>query len=154
MRGRLICPFIAAIDRIDTDETRAAGAYDDDFRTFVPGQRRVELLTLRLPCQIEVNTYELQQMTRNGNAPLYLIQLVFHFETLEREALVHELTGDALIRVGDRLTGIYDKVTNALIQQIPGDGMYARKVEPQGYGIGLKRNLLFVLFEDRAKAVR
>lgn len=153
MRGRLIFPFYAQIERIDTNATRGDGAYDDDFKTFVPGAARVNLVPLRLPCQIEVNTLELQRMARDGNVPDRMMQLIFHFADLEREALVHETTGDALIRLNDKLTGIYDLRTGAIVQAIPNGGMFATKVEPNAFGIGRKRNLLFVVFAERAKGL-
>lgn len=153
MRGRLIFPFEARINRIDTSATRAANSYDDDFRCLAPGATRTEMIPLTLRCQVEINTMELQRMSRDGNVPLRLMQLIFHFQDLEREGLVHGVSGDALIRVNDRLTGIYDARTHAIVQEIPQGGMYATKVEPNAFGIGMKRNLLFVVFADRPQAV-
>jgi hypothetical protein len=79
---------------------------------------------------------------------------VFHFRELERRGLVSASTGAALINVNDRLVALYD-VRGRLVQAVrTPPGLYATRVEPQAFGLGNARNLLFVTFEDRELSTR
>ena len=63
-------------------------------------------------------------------------------------------TGDALLRVNDRLVAIYD-LAGRLVQAIrTPPGLYATEVQPQSFGLGLCRNLLLATFEERELGVR
>ena len=78
-----------------------------------------------------------------------------HFIELERRLLVDEVSGDALIRPGDRLGGIYDRANN-LVQAIrTPPGLFVTEARPIGFGlhrIQPRRNLLLVTFQDRQLA--
>lgn len=160
MRGRLICKFLAELARLNTQGTANASGYDPDFRTTkvtYPGgvrtSSRVELPSVKLPCQVEDNLWGTQRQTAAGNAPDTKLVLVFHFRDLERLSLVDPATGDALIRVNDRLVGIYDYNTQALIQIVrPDTQVFATEVKPV-FGLGMKRNLLIVTFDERSKGL-
>jgi hypothetical protein len=148
MRGRLIIPFLAELAQLDTDATRQAGGYDDIWRTELPGGRREKAL-IRIPCQVEVSAHNQQTQGPSGNLPNARFMLVFHFKDLERLALVDTVTGDALIRVNDRLNAIFDK-SGALTQSFPNPpGLYCTEAQPREYGLGSKRNLFLTTWDDR-----
>ncbi|MCP4678735.1 MAG: hypothetical protein GY854_25140 [Deltaproteobacteria bacterium] len=175
MRGRLIFSFLAELHRLDTLTTATEdpdgtgpldGGYDPDFKESVLvdldddgiGERvRREHPPVRVPCQVEPETFDQLRMFASGNAPRSSIDLVFHFKNLERMALVDPATGDALIRPGDRLAAIYDK-TEALVQAVrTPPGLYVTEARPIGFGLNRarpRRNLLLVSFNDRQPAAR
>jgi hypothetical protein len=162
MRGRLIFRFLAELDRLDTGAmaTQAPG-YDDDFKepslldTDGDGAGepyRREHPPVRVPCQVEPQTIEALRMTATGNTPESSLNLVFHFQDLERLELVDARTGEALIRPGDRLGGLFDSEGNAIwIVRTP-PGLYVTEARPAGFGLFRRkprRNLLVVSFNDR-----
>lgn len=168
MRGRLIDSFAAEIAQLDPATMAAdpSGAgptrpvFDSDFREPVVlpssvGTDRRELQPIKLPCQIEVQSFEALTELSTGNSPRSHIVLVFHFRDLERAEMVDPLTGDALLRPGDRLVSLRDLRTDTIVQAIrTPPGLYATEVQPQGFGLGRRRNLLFVLFDERALGPR
>ncbi len=175
MRGRLIFSFLAELYRLDTEATASVdpdgagpltGGYDDDFKE--PGlvdldddgvseRIREEYPPVRIPCQVEPETFEALQMLQSGNAPRSEVALVFHFKDLERMGLVDVASGDAMIRPGDRLGAIYDKA-GELIQSVRAPpGLYVDEARPIGFGLNLsrpRRNLLLVTFVGRQQAPR
>lgn len=169
MRGRLINPFLAEIARLDTVATAAdpdgggplVTGYDPDFKeTLVleeAGQRRdarQEMPPIRIPCQVEVGAFEALQQLAAGNSPNSQVALVFHFRDLESMGLVDPETGDALLRVNDRLVAIRDMAGN-LVQAVRArPGLYATEVQPQSFGLGRARNLLIVRWEERELSAR
>lgn len=173
MRGSLIFRFLAEVHRLDSralaeeDPDGAGpltGGYDPDFREPVlvdanddgiAERLRREHPPVRVPCQVEPEVFEALRMTPNGNAPRSELALVFHFRDLERLGLVDAASGDALIRVGDRLGALYD-VTGNLVQAIrTPPGLYVVEARPIGFGLHRvkpRRNLLLVTFADRPLA--
>lgn len=158
MRGRLIMPFVARLARLDTNATREGGGYDDDFRSvassFPAGaltSARQELAAVDVPCQVEDAAWRLQRAAQGGNAPDTQLVLVFHFRDLERLGLVDAQTGDALVRVNDRLLELRDVRTGGLVQHA--GELYVTEARPAGYGLGRRRNLLVVTLEERARGV-
>ena len=170
MRGRLIFPFLAEIFRLDTcamatEDPDGSGpllsGYDPDFKEPVLvdrnddgiGERiRKEHSPVRVPCQVEPDSFEVLQEYASGNSPRSRIRLVFHFADLERMGLVDPNSGDALLRVGDRLGGLYD-LGGSLVHSIP--SLFATESRPIGFGLFMsrpRRNLLLVTFEDRKTA--
>jgi len=170
VRGRLVDAFLAELAQLDAAATAAdpdgAGAltsgYDADFQETVlvptPGGRatnaRREKPLLRIPCQVEVQAFgELTELLP-GNSPRSNLVLVFHFQDLERMGLVERTTGDALLRVGDRLEAIRDYRTGELVQAIrTPPGLYLTQAQPE-FGLGRRRNLLLATFTDRALGIR
>jgi hypothetical protein len=170
MRGTLINAFAAEICQLDVIATAAdpdgagplTSGYDADFQETVllptangrGVDARRERPPIRIPCQVEVQAFgELQEML-TGNSPRAQVVLVFHFQDLERLSLVDATTGDALLRVGDRLVAIRDHRTGALIQAIrTPPGLYLTEAQPQ-FGLGRQRNLLLVTFTERAVGTR
>ena len=122
------------------------------------GERaRNELPPVRVPCQIEPAVFEQERMYPAGSSPRSQVSLVFHFADLERLGLVDATTGEALVRPGDRLGGIYDK-GGRLVQTIrTPPGLYATEARPLGFGLHRwrpSRNLLLVTFEERRIATQ
>jgi hypothetical protein len=168
VRGSLIFAFLAELHRLDVGRTaRPPGlpsGMDEDFKEPVLldrdddgiGERiRNELPPVRVPCQVEPAVFEEERMYPAGTSPRSQMALVFHFKDLERLGLVDAATGEALIRTGDRLAGIYDKA-GRLVQAIrTPPGLYATEVRPIGFGLhraGPTRNLLLVQFDERRTA--
>ncbi len=165
MRGRLINPFLAELAQLDTVATAAdpdgagplASGYDPDFKETVlvpagPGSgvdARKEKPPLRVPCQVEVGAFEALQQLATGTSPNSRVTLVFHFQDLERMGLVDLASGDALLRVNDRLVAIHDLAGNLVQRVRTPPGLYATEVQPQSFGLGLARNLLLVTFDER-----
>lgn len=167
MRGRLINPFLAELARLDTVATAEdpdgagplASGYDRDFKETVllpdAGWRghdaRREKPLIRVPCQVEVQSFGELQEVLTGISPRSHLVLVFHFEDLERMNLVDPGAGDALLRIDDRLVAIRDYHTGDAVQAVrTPPGLYITEVQPQSFGLGLKRNLLFATFNERA----
>jgi hypothetical protein len=166
MRGRLQQVFLAELAQLDTAATAAdpdgaaplASGYDADFQETVllpsaagPGRdARREKPPLHLPCQIEVQSFAAITELPTGNSPRSHLVLVFHFRDLERLGLVHPNTGDALLRVGDRLVAIRDRRTGELVQAVrTPPGLYLTEAQPE-FGLGGRRNLLIATFGERA----
>jgi hypothetical protein len=160
-RGRLICPFLATIYRLDTRAIETADGYDPDFRTTkhaYPGNvgartsSRREFPPVDLRCQVEVGRWEGQRQMASGNAPESQLTLVFHFAELEDRGLVDAATGEALIRVNDRLSAL-KRLDGALVQKIPAPGLFATEPQIGGLGIAGRRNLLIVSFDVRPQGL-
>jgi hypothetical protein len=166
LRGRLLHPFLADLAQLDPVATALdpdghgalSSGYDPDFQETVllptargPGQdARRERRSIRVPCQIEVQGFgELAELA-TGSSPRSRLVLVFHFGDLERLGLVDPTTGDAGLRIGDRLVAIRDRRTGALVQAIrTPPGLYLIEPQPQ-FGLGGRRNLLLATFGERA----
>lgn len=161
-RGRLIRPFFATIALLDVQRTRAntiggevAAGYDDVFRepktvTTAAGDRveaRLER-SIRIACQVEPTTWEALRMTPAGDNPGTLYNLVFHFCDLRAHGLV-DSNGMALIHPRDRLVKI-ENCRGKVVQTFRNPpGAYCIQARPGGFGLGLDRNLLIALFEER-----
>ena len=161
MRGRLIHPFLAEFARLDA--AAMAEDVDPDFREppLAPGEPdavgprvRRELAPVRVPCQVEVESFEALRMMGAGNAPRTRVELVLHFRDLERLELVDPATGSARLGAGDRLIALYDRA-GTLVQTTP--GLFVVEARPIGFGLGLaraQRNLLLLVLEGRQTAER
>ena len=175
MRGRLVFPFLAELCRLDTQATAGvdpdgegplAGGYDPDFRepALADGDSdglghsvRREHAAVRLPCQVEAKAIDELQMAAAGNSPDSTIELLFHFRDLERQGLVDEQTGRALIHAGDRLAALYDTAGSVVLTVPNPPGLFVREARPLGFGLGRarpQRNLLLATCEDRRQTAR
>ena len=172
MRGFLVFPFVAELYRLDRGPfvpapgpTPDPRAFDDDFKEGVlvdedddglSERVRREHPPVRLPCQVEADTYEALARAAAGHAPRSIFKLVLHFADLEREGLVEPSTGEARVRVGDRLGAIYDKA-GALVQAVrTPPGLYVTEARPTGWGLDPvrpTRNLLLLTRGDRSPSV-
>lgn len=162
MRGRLLFPMTVELARLDTNATSLAGGYDADFKTVkttypagVKTSARVELPIVTLKAQVEMGKWQGQQSLQAGNAPDTRLTLVFHFRELEAKGLVDPTTGDALIRVNDRLVNVYSRSGSILEQKVrtAAGSLYATEVQPAGIGLGGRRNLLVVTFDERTQGL-
>lgn len=162
MRGRLICPLVAEIARLNTAATAPAGGYDDEFRTvkvaYQGGQRvsaQEYLDPVRVPAQVELGSWEDRRQQPAGNAPGSRLVLVMHYRDLERLGLMDPATRESLFRVGDQLLQIYELRSGRPTDHVrpKAGGLFAVHVSPAGAGLGGSRNLLAVSFEDRPKGL-
>jgi hypothetical protein len=167
MRGRLIFRFYAEIFPFDPSATEhgvPTGGFDPDFReTIVVGpdtqqigeRLRQEHAALRIPCQIEPESWEALEMFAAGEVPHSRLDLLFHFRHLEALGLVDPISGAAGIRVGDRLAGVLDAAGERVLSVATPPGLYVQEVRPMGFGLHLprpRRNLLLVTVGERASA--
>lgn len=169
-RGRLIYPFIVRIAQLDTVAMAAdpdgagpeTSGYDIDFREPIgvaadATDRIGETLRIEnfIECmaQIEPGQFEAMTQVLGGTQPDSEIQIVLHFKDLEERNLV-DLDGVAKIRLNDRLDRIIDKCGNEVqvIRNPP--GLFVTQVLPGGYGLGPRRNLLFVTLNERTRGVQ
>ena len=161
MPGRLIYPFLAALHRLDRTRGGTTPLMDPDFREPFPldvdedgiGEvARSELPEVRIPCQVEPQTFEQLRMLPSGRAPRTSLDLVMHFRDLTRLGLV-DTEGRARIGSGDRLSAIYTLDGELVLPVQTPSGLFVTEARPTGFGLGLgraRRNLLLVTFSDRA----
>ena len=170
-RGRLICPFLAEVARLDTAATSddpdgsgpILGGMDPIFRepVKVPTDsddeigttNRVELPVVQIPVQIEAEQFDRLQMLANGLSPRGVIRLIAHFRDLETMGLVHP-DGSAAFDTDDRLVRILRK-DGVLVQEFT--GLYLTQAIPRGWGLSTsvpKRNLLFLDFMSRDQGLQ
>jgi hypothetical protein len=174
MRGRLINRFLADIARLDTEASAAdpdgagpeTSGYDDDFRepvvidvddgdvtTNVRGETRQEQATITVPCQVETAMHERLNMAPGGNIPDSRMNLVFHFCDLEQLGLIDD-DGNAKLKINDRLVQLRRVCGDQDVEQkLPSGGLYATHVFPTAFGIGQRKNLLVIQFDDREQSV-
>jgi hypothetical protein len=163
-RGRLIFPITAEIARLDLASTAAdpdgagplTSGFDEDYREAVnlpsidrlgTSARREVLVTV--PAQAEPDSFDRLQMFATGDSSGGEFVLVLHFQDLEDLGLVDPVTGQAVIKVGDRLKALY-RPTGELIQSFPDPpGLFVRDATPIGIGFDGNRNLLKVTFHSR-----
>jgi hypothetical protein len=167
-RGRLINPFLAEIGRLDQVGTAAdpdgpgplTSGYDPVYRETVTQpsadligtDSRKEWPLVQIPAQFHTGPTIGQLMalkeTLTGNVSTAFLQVLMHFDDLERLLLVDDVTKTALIKVGDRLNAVYT-MDGDLIQMIPTPpGLYVTGAVPI-FGLGGQRNLLEVSFASR-----
>lgn len=155
-RGRLIHKRFVDMARLDTTATRAGGGYNDSFKTVVKVKdpttgrlvaKREEIPELMLPCQIEAGPWEQMRAVQGGNLPDTAITLVFFWPDLEKRNLVDPATGEALIRINDRLVAIYD--ARKVLLHKPRQELFATHAQPLFVGLGGTRNLLVVTLGER-----
>lgn len=156
MRGRLVFPFSVELASLDIEGTAAAG-YDLIFKEtkLTPTSdglgvsTRAEILQ-KVPGQFadQSQLLALQEAT-TGNLAQASFVVLFHFRDLERLGLVEQTTGNATIKVGDRLNAIFDIHTDVLVQTIRNPpGAFVVKATPR-FGLDSRRNILEVTFRSR-----
>lgn len=148
MRGRLIKPMLVEIHRVDTAQTRGAGAYDDVFRTV----RRAEVVYMapvRLQAQIEQVSTSAQRQTPGGNDPETRYQFVLHMRELEQRGLVGD-DGRPLLRVNDKITAIY--TPEGVLDHTFAEPIFVVEVQAGGLGFGGRKNLSVLICGSRPQA--
>lgn len=161
MPTRLIYPFLAELHRLDRTAGGGMPPMDPDFREpismdldedGIAETARSELPPVRIPCQVEPQTFEQLRMLPSGRAPRTSLDLVMHFRDLTRLGLV-DSEGRARIGSGDRLSAIYTLGGELVLPVQTPPGLFVTEARPTGFGLGLgraRRNLLLVTFSDRA----
>jgi hypothetical protein len=87
--------------------------------------------------------------------PTTLFPYTTLFRSLERLGLVDRQTGEALVRPGDRLSGLFDTEGGLVWAVRTPPGLYVTEARPAGFGLFRRRprrNLLIVSFSDRPAA--
>jgi hypothetical protein len=171
VRGRLISPFIADIAQLDTSATEAdpdgsgplTSGYDPEFNEVVklpsadPGgaSARVEKTIVQIPCQVEVDVLDKQDMAPSGDIGQQLMRLVFHFEDLEDLGLV-QASGQSAIGVNDRLVAIRRCPGLELVREFPlPEGMFIIEAKDRSFGLsGGERNLLVCTLQGRDQGLK
>lgn len=170
-RGQLIFPFIVELGLLDTAATAAdpdgvgplASGYDDEFRETVirsgvgsvrGESARVERVQ-RFFAQVEDDAQGSLSMGASGNMPVSRITLVFHYEDLEALGAVQSPAGKPIIKApGARLISIRNPDTGELIERYDSPpGFWATEAKSGGFGLGPNRNLLIVVFQERAQGI-
>jgi hypothetical protein len=156
-RGRLIHPLIAELRQLDTNATATSNGYDPNWKTptvSYPGGVRakgaVYKSPIRLRCQVEQVQEAGQQRTQTGNVPDSRIVLVFHYVDLLAASLVGP-DGRSLLRPNDKLVALYTKA--GAIEKTYSPELYAVEVLDGGHGLGGRRNLAIVTFDDRPQGI-
>lgn len=165
MRGRLINPVMAKVERLHTVSTAAdpdgagelTSGYDSVFREprRLPSTGTVATKyypAVLIPCQFEPeDMFEKLGQTAGGNDPDSLVRVVFHFADLEELNLVDVATGDALLRLNDRLIAIHRFSDQTLMQRAGlEEGLYCTEARPVSFGLaGGERNLLICSYAAR-----
>jgi hypothetical protein len=165
MRGRLIFPFVCELGRLDTVLTEAVddgAGYDRVFREPVRVDDGTQLGCLarqetlvRFRAQIEPAMFDKMAMRPAGDVRATRFTIIAHYSELEVAGLVDPITGNAQLHVNDRFVAIYEaNLAGKCVQRFPDmdGGLYLREVTPLGFGLGNKRNLLKLLFENRETA--
>lgn len=157
MRGRLIQPFIAVIRRLDALETSevVGGGYDDEFNeaiiidddTYLGASSRREMDELRIPVQIDRQTWDAVRLTPAGQQPEADVLLIMHWPDLVNAGLI-DTDGRALLQPGDRISSI-ETIAGDLVEEFPNPpGFFVSNIERAGYGLAAfgtpEPNLLFV----------
>lgn len=153
-RGRLLFPLLAELAQLDTHATELADGYDPVWRTVKTTYQNGERVrgqvyktpTLRVRCQVEPAQEAAQQRAPAGNVPDSRMVLVFHFADLERAGLI-DPDGHALLRVDDKLVAMHT-TAGVLVKRLA-PSLFATEVQDGGLGLGGRRNLAMVTFEDR-----
>lgn len=157
-RGRLIFPFLVEMFQLDLQDMGEGASLDPDYEEpiLVPTEDgkgepdRREMPAIRIPGQIEPDSFNRQTMRELGDTKAGVFAVTFHFQDLEQRRLVDMETGIAMIRPGDRMGAVYD-MGGTLVQQFPDPpGMYVTEATPTGFGLGGKRNLLLVRLQSRS----
>jgi hypothetical protein len=161
----------AVIYRLDTVSTQAfdppgeatAGynsllsepiAYDSGAGTARLDSRR-ELPPVRVPCQVEVPSFEALQQYGPGIVENTVLILVTHRQDLQNLGLLDPITNSPKLKKHDRVSAIerFGAVAGISQQKLASPGLFVFEVRPASWGFGPEGHDLELLFlEDRAKA--
>jgi hypothetical protein len=140
----------AVVHRLDTAATRlvdAPGAPSDGYNDLLDEpypynqgagftDTRQEMAAIRIPCQLEVMTFEELNQIDTGDAAMSDIVLVFHRMDLELLGLLDATTRLQQLKAGDRVSALEKKgFPGTVVHPIPHD-LYIYKIEPGSPGMG------------------
>lgn len=160
-RGRLIWPFQARIERLDTAATAAnaiasqPSGYDRIFRepvrTNAGVDSRVYLPPVAVRCQVttEMSSYDKHVQLPGGRELEFDVRLTLHYTNLETMGLV-QADGRSVFQPSDRLMAIYRRDGVTLLRDFSADPLYCIHVQERSWGLDAHtRNLLMLYFKDR-----
>jgi len=147
MRVPLINPIKAVIYRLDIQAIWAAdpagdpaAGYDPTLRepyiTDVDGVRtttRVEMAAVKVPCQVETQSFEQLNAVFGGDDPVTDVVFVAHRQDLKKLSLLDATTRKCLLKPGDRIAHIERKGHQVLAYEKP---LYIYEVRPRSWGFG------------------
>lgn len=165
MAGQLIAPVIAEVARLDRTGTAAdpdgAGAltsgYDPDYREPIVlpvagkttgASARVEAPVIELPCQVEPESFQRQEMAMHGDKARGAVGLVFLASDLEAAGLIDD-AGNPVIGPSDRLVRLLSLDGTPIQTFTDPPGMYCYEAVPIGIGLGGTRNLVLAKWRAR-----
>lgn len=161
MRGRLIYPFLLELQQLDTRATADVplGGYDPIFNEplQVPDGTQFGASTRRetqlfVEAQVDPTAFNAARVMAGGIVRDARVTCMVHFRELEDRGLLDE-RGQPMIRVNDRLAGIWNKYSRERVLDIPDPpGLYVRETLVTGFGFGGARNLLQLEFAPRTQA--
>lgn len=161
-RGRIIWPFYATIERLDTLQTSVntvAGqpsGYDRVFREHVRTETedaRVYMEADSVKCQVstELGPHDKLKQMPAGRDLEFDVRLTLHYFDLECDGLVND-DGTCVFQPSDRLTGIYLNDGETLRRDFSEAPLYCVHVQDRSWGLsGLERNLVHLYFKDRTE---
>lgn len=137
------------------DAGEVTSGYDDDFHevvVFTQNGKRVEARkdtpSIFVACNVVTESWDALRQLTAGNSPTSKIEIVIHRRTLECLDLIDCDTGQAKIRVNDKLISIRDRCKRmAYKPQFP---LYVVEVAPI-FGIGETPDLIQITCEDRER---
>jgi hypothetical protein len=151
----LLCLVDAVIERRDPEGTRdldppgpAQSGMDDIFREPVVYDNASgaqvagrEVATqyhapVRVQCQVETTLYDNLNMAASGNLPDSRMTLVAHRQQLAQLNLIDSVTGNILIRVGDRVRSLERSGQGVTVTTFPNGGLFITEVRPASWGFG------------------
>lgn len=140
----LINPVQAVISRLDTQTTWAQEppgkleGYDDIFRESIPQDdgtldSRIYMDPVRVPVQVETQSYEELRAEVGGDAPVSNVVLVAHRKGLQDLGLLDSVTGRPLLKKGDRIDWIEAPSGQRTVCQ-PESPLYIWMILPRSWG--------------------
>lgn len=162
-RGRLINRFVAVVRRLDTAATAAVvgGGFDPEFAeakivsngTQLGVSSRQEMAELRLPVQLDRDSWGKVVPGRGGKQIKSDIILVFHWPDLENGSLIGS-DGEPLLKAGDRIDKIETVMGDVEATFANPPGMFITDLERAGHGLspfGTSRTNLLLVYCSYAK---
>jgi hypothetical protein len=96
---------------------------------------RVEMDQVKIPCQVEDQSFERIHFVLGGDAESTNMVFVFHRRDLERLSLLDTLTRKCLLKPGDRIDHIENRAGTATTLTFK-DPLYILEVRPRSWGFG------------------
>jgi hypothetical protein len=141
---------VQATDRFDPDGAGSlTSGYDPDLRSPYVYQDSAGDRTsatqymppLRVPCQVEIQTFEDLQQVFGGNAPNSNIAFILHSITLKRMGLIIEdgqcpKQGGMNIGVNDRIDAIEEPGDRKIKSIHIAEPLYIIRIDPGSWGMG------------------
>lgn len=155
-RAPLLYPSAIAVDRLDITSTRAVNptgtpsvGYDPDFREpysyETTGNEAVDtvryLPTIRIPCQVEVKTFEKVRQEFGGDAPITELTFVLHNSNLVRMGLSIagcgcDASSSEMLKTNDKIIAIEQNGRPGRVVQTFKEDLFIYEIRPGSWGFG------------------